>query len=157
MPDSTAFPLVRGNNNDYTLNFTQTMVGDVTLEGQRLTLAELVSSGRAGAMGSTYSFPMPAGAQARLQHNGVTYHVNTVPPGKAVAAKSEADKPFWIYNAASFAVIGTLLVMVHLIPEEELSMNMDEVWMQASQPGQSARPRLWLITAHISDLFFCFS
>ncbi|MCX4239219.1 FHA domain-containing protein, partial [Paraliomyxa miuraensis] len=99
LPDAAAFPLVRGNGSDYTLNFTQGMTGDVTLEGQTLSLADLVSSGRAGAMGSVYSFPMPAGAHVRLQHNGVTYHVNTVPPGKVIAAKSEADKPFWIYNA----------------------------------------------------------
>ncbi|MCX4242313.1 FHA domain-containing protein, partial [Paraliomyxa miuraensis] len=99
LPEQAAFPLVRGNGSDYTLNFTQGMAGDVTLEGQTLSLADLVSSGRAGAMGSVYSFPMPAGAHVRLQHNGVTYHVNTVPPGKVIAAKSEADKPFWIYNA----------------------------------------------------------
>jgi len=141
LPESAAFPLVRGSgNNDYTLNFTQDMVGDVTLDGQKLTLAELVASGRAGAMGSVYSFPMPANAHVRLQHNGVTYHVNTVPPGKTIAAKSEADKPFWIYNAASFAVIGTLLVMVHLIPEEELSMNMDELMAENRFVGYMNQP-----------------
>ena len=140
LPDSVAFPLVRGNNNDYALNFTQDMVGDVTLEGQKLSLADLVSSGRAGAMGSTYSFPLPAGAHCRLQHNGITYHVNTVPPGKVIAAKSETDKPFWIYNAASFAVIGTLLVMVHLIPEEELSMNMDELMAENRFVGYMNQP-----------------
>ncbi len=140
LPDSVAFPLVRGNNNDYALNFTQDMVGDVTLEGQKLTLADLVSSGRAGAMGSTYSFPLPAGAHCRLQHNGITYHVNTVPPGRVVAAKSEADKPFWIYNMASFAVIGTLLAMVHLIPEDELSMNMDELMAENRFVGYMNQP-----------------
>lgn len=140
LPETAAFPLVRGNHNDYTLNFTQDMVGDVTLDGQKLTLAELVGSGRAGAMGSVYSFPMPANAHVRLQHNGVTYHVNTVPPGKALATKSDADKPFWIYNAASFAVIGTLLVMVHLIPEEELSMNMDELMAENRFVGYMNQP-----------------
>jgi hypothetical protein len=57
----------------------------------------------------------------------MTFLVNAVPPGKAMAQKSEADKPFWIYNSASLAVIGTLLVMVHLIPEDELSMDMDDL------------------------------
>ena len=140
LPDSAAFPLVRANNNDYTLTFTQDMGGDVTLEGQKLTLAELVSSGRAGAMGSVYSFPLPTGAHCRVQHNGVTYHVNTVPPGKVIASKSEADKPFWIYNSASFAVIGTLLVMVHLIPEEELSMSMDELMAENRFVGYMKQP-----------------
>ena len=140
LPDSAAFPLVRSNNNDYTLNFTQDMTGDVTLEGQKLALSELVSSGRAGAMGSMYSFPLPMGAKCRLEHNGLTYHVNTVPPGKAIAGKSETDKPFWIYNAGSFAVLGTLLVMVHLIPEEELSMNMDELMAENRFVGYMNQP-----------------
>lgn len=140
LPDAAAFPLVRGNNNDYALNFTQEMAGDVTLEGQKLSLHDLVASGRAGSAGSAYSFPLPAGANCRVEHNGITYHVNTVPPGKVVAAKSEADKPFWIYNAASFAVIGTLLVMVHLIPEEELSMNMDELMADNRFVGYMNQP-----------------
>jgi hypothetical protein len=128
LPDATAFPLVRGGGaSDYTLNFTQQMTGDVTLEGQKLTLAELVQSGRASAMGSTYQFPLPPGAHCRVNHAGMTFLVNAVPPGKVLAQKSEADKPFWIYNSASLAVIGTLLVMVHLIPEDELSMDMDDL------------------------------
>jgi pSer/pThr/pTyr-binding forkhead associated (FHA) protein len=127
LSDAANFPLVRGGNHEYVLNFTQQMTGDVTLEGQKLTLAELVQSGRASAMGSTYQFPLPPGARCKVNHAGMTFLVNAVPPGKAMAQKSEADKPFWIYNSASLAVIGTLLVMVHLIPEDELSMDMDDL------------------------------
>lgn len=127
LPDSTAFPLVRGGTHgEATLNFAQGMSGDVTLDNQKLTLAELVSTGRAGSMGSGYAFPIPPGAHCRVNYNGLTFHVNSVPPGKAIATKSEADKPFWIYNAASFAVLGTLLVMTHLIPNDALDMSLDD-------------------------------
>jgi hypothetical protein len=140
LPDNAAFPLVRGSNHEYVLSFTGQMTGDVTLEGQKLTLAELVQSGRAAAMGSTYQFPLPPGAHCRVSHNGLTFHVNAVPPGKTIAQKSETDKPFWIYNSASLAVIGALLVMVHLIPEDELSMDMDELMAENRFVGYMNQP-----------------
>jgi len=141
LPDATAFPLVRGGGGgDYVLNFTQGMEGDVTLDGQKISLAELVSSGRAGAMGSSYSFPLPPGAHCRVDYGGMTFHVNAVPPGKALAKKSEADKPFWIYNAASLAVIGTLLVMTHLIPDDALDMDMDELMAENRFVGYMNQP-----------------
>jgi TonB family protein len=127
LPDGVAFPLVRGgDHHDYALQFTREMTGEVTLDGQRITLAELVSSGRAGAMGSSYSFPLPPGAHCRVQYGDLTFHVNSVAPGKVLATKSEADKPFWLYNAASLAVIGSMLVLVHLIPDDMLDMESDE-------------------------------
>ena len=141
LPESAAFPLVRGGTHgDATLNFTQDMTGDVTLDGQKLTLAELVSSGRAGASGSVYSFPLPPGAHCKVNYAGLTFHVNSVPPGKAIAAKSEADKPFWLYNAASLAVIGTLLVMTHLIPEDALDMSLDDQMAENRFVGYMNQP-----------------
>ena len=128
LPDPVAFPLVRGGDHqDYSLQFTREMQGEVTLEGQRITLAELVASGRAGSAGSAYSFPLPAGAHCRVQFGDLSFHVNSVAPGKVIATKSEADKPFWLYNSASLAVFGSLLVLVHLIPDDMLEMNMDDL------------------------------
>lgn len=128
LPDNVAFPLVRGgDHHDYALQFTREMQGEVTLDGQRITLAELVASGRAGSSGSAYTFPLPAGAHCRVQYGDVTFHINSVAPGRVIATKSEADKPFWLYNSASLAVIGSLLVLVHLIPDDMLEMNSDEL------------------------------
>jgi len=140
LPDSVAFPLVRGSEHEYLLNFTKEMTGDVTLDGQKLTLAELVSSGRAGAAGSSYSFPMPADARCKVQYNDLTFHVNSVLPGAAIAAKSETDKPFWIYNAASLGIIGTLLLLTHLIPDEALSMNLDDLMAENRFVGYMNQP-----------------
>ena len=140
LPDNVAFPLVRGSDHEFLLNFTRDMTGDVTLDGQRITLAELVSSGRAGAAGSSYSFPLPAGAHCRLRYNDLTFHVNSVAPGRVIAKKSEADKPFWIYNGASLAVIGTLLVLTHLIPDDALNMNLDEMMAENRFVGYMNQP-----------------
>jgi TonB family protein len=116
------------------------MTGDVTLDGQKLTLAELVSSGRAGSAGSAYAFPLPAGAHCRVTYDGLTFHVNSVPPGRLIAQKSEADKPFWLYNAASLAVIGTLLVMTHLIPDDALDMDLDDLLSENRFVGYMNQP-----------------
>jgi hypothetical protein len=140
LPDPVNFPLVRGTEHEATLNFTPEMTGDVTLEGQKLTLAELVASGRAGQAGSSYSFPLPAGAHCKVNHGGLTFHVNSVAPGRLIAQKSEADKPFWLYNAASLAVIGSLLVLTHLIPEEALDMSLDDLMAENRFVGYMNQP-----------------
>lgn len=140
LPDNVAFPLVRGGDHDYALQFTRDMVGEVTLDGQKISLAELVASGRAGSSGNAYTFPIPAGAHCRVQYGDLTFHVNSVAPGKVIANKSEADKPFWLYNAASLAVIGSLLVLVHLIPDDMLSMNEDETSAENRFVGYMNQP-----------------
>jgi TonB family protein len=128
LPDRVAFPLVRGGDRqDFALQFTREMQGDVTIDGHRSTLAELAASGRASAAGSTYSFPIPAGAHCRVEFGELSFHVNSVARGRIIATKSEADKPFWLYNSASLAVIGSLLMLVHLIPDDMLEMSTDDL------------------------------
>ncbi len=141
LPDGTAFPLVRGSDSgDSSLNFTAQMTGDVTLDGQKLSLQELVSSGRAAAMGSTYSFPIPAGAHCKVAHNGLVFHVNSVPPGKVIAQKSETDKPFWLYSAASLVVLGSLLVLAHLAMPAEDGMSLDDEMAENRFVGYMNQP-----------------
>jgi TonB family protein len=116
------------------------------VDGQRYGLDELVRAGQAAVSGSAYALPLPRGAQAHVEHGGVSYHVASVPSGRVIAKSTEADKPFWLYNAGSGAVLGTLLALVHLVPEDALAMNMDELvaenrfvgYMQ--QPDQEPEP-----------------
>jgi TonB family protein len=141
LPDEAAFPLVRGGS----LHFTQHMHGDVTLEGQTSSLGDLVSSGRAAATGSTYSLPIPVGARCRVQHGPLTFHVNQVAPGRVVARKSEVDKPFWLFSAASAVVLGSLLVLAHLAMPYATSMSLDDQLAEnrfvgyVSQPDESPK------------------
>ncbi len=140
LPDNVAFPLVRSNEHEFLVNFTKDMTGDCTIDGQKMSLQDLVSSGRAAAAGSSYSFALPNGASCRVKYNDITFHVNSVAPGKVIAAKSETDKPFWIYNGASLLVIGTLLVLTHLIPEDARSMNLDEMMAENRFVGYMNQP-----------------
>jgi hypothetical protein len=127
LPDGAAFPLVRGSDHEFALNFTQQMQGEVTFDGQSIPLGQLVSSGRAGSQGSSYTFPLPPGANCRVKYNDLTFFVNSVAPGAVIKGGSDTDKPFWFYNGASFAVIGSLLVLTHLIPNEAGELSLDEM------------------------------
>ncbi|MCB9715925.1 MAG: TonB family protein [Myxococcales bacterium] len=140
LPDGAAFPLVRQQGDDYVLSFTAGMSGRLSAGGQSMELHELVGSGRAANSGSAYAVVLPAGSQAEVEHAGVTYLVRSVARGKVVAGKSEADKPFWAYNAASFLVLGGLLGLMHLVPEDALSMSMDELTAENRYVGYINQP-----------------
>lgn len=140
LPDGEAFPLVSKHGDEYVLRFTPAMRGHVSVEGRRTGLDELVRAGQAGAAGSSFAMPLPRGARADIEHGGITYQVRSVAGGKAIARGNEADKPFWIYNAGSGAVLGTLLALVHLVPEEALSMNMDELVSENRFVGYMQQP-----------------
>ncbi|MEZ4380288.1 MAG: AgmX/PglI C-terminal domain-containing protein [Nannocystaceae bacterium] len=140
LPSPAGFPLVRGSDHDFTLNFTQGMTGEVTLDGQTVPLAQLVSSGRAAAAGSHYSFPLPPGASCRVGYNDITFYVNSVAPGAVVATSSESDKPFWFYNAGSLAVIGSMIFLSQLIPAEAQDLSMDELMEENRFVGYLNQP-----------------
>ncbi len=142
LPEGSAFPLVAKHGEDYVLRFTPQMRGHVTLNGERHELEALVRAGRVGTSGSAYALPLPRGAEAHVEHGSVTYRVASVTGGKAIAKRGETDKPFWIYNAASGAVLGGLLAAVHLIPEEALNMNMDELVAENRYVGYMQQPDL---------------
>lgn len=135
-----AFPLVRQQGDSYVLRFTPQMSGHVSVGNQRLGLEELVRSGHAVADGSSYAMSLPAGAKAHLEQDGISYQVSSVNRGKVVAKGNETDKPFWIYNAGSFAIIGGLLSLSQLVPEDALSMSMDDVTAENRYVGYMNQP-----------------
>jgi len=115
LPTPAEFPLVAANAGGETcVQFAPGMEGQVTVEGQCYSLRELVTSGQAVANGSAFAFPLPTGARCRIKHEDVTFHVNGVKPGKVVAGRGDADKSFWMYNAASLIGLGTLLGLAQL-------------------------------------------
>lgn len=127
LPDGDGFELVRQQGDDYVLSFTAGMRGRLSTASGSVELGELVRSGQAASQGTAHAVTLPPGSRAEVEHAGVRYLVSSVARGRVVAGKGEADKPFWVYNAASFAVIGSLLALVHLVPEDALSMSVDEL------------------------------
>ncbi len=126
LPSRERFPLVEDEDGELTLSFTADMDGEVHYDGEQLSLDSLVKSGRARARGDRFSFALPAGANCRLAHDGVNFFVNSVAPGARLARKGETDKPFWLYNGGSLAVLGGLILFGQMIPEDVGAMSLDE-------------------------------
>lgn len=137
---SDTFGLVDSGAGGHILNFTPSMVGEVTVGQESISLAELAASGHAAGNGSAYAYALPAGARCRLEHGEVTYFINEVAAGKRIASKGEADKPFWAYNAASLAALGGLLIMTQLIPNESMAMDLDTNEMTSRYVGYMTQP-----------------
>jgi hypothetical protein len=76
--------------------------------------------------GGIYSVPLAPGAQARVRHGALTFFIHSVAPGVVTARKSEIDKPFWVTNGGAFAVLGSLLMLTHLIPSEAGALSVQE-------------------------------
>jgi TonB family protein len=126
LPDPVAFPLVRTSNGEFTLNFTQSMTGEIKLDGQTLDLQTLVSTGRAGSAGAYYSFPLPRGVQGKVTYESITFQINTVNPGAVVAGRGDTDWPFWAYVGGT-AVIGfAFYFLMRSIPDQLLSITMED-------------------------------
>lgn len=126
LPDPVAFPLVRTSGGEFTLNFTQGMTGEVTLDGQTIDLQTLVSTGRAGSAGSYYSFPLPRGVQGKVNYESVSFHINTVNPGAVVAGRGDTDWPFFAYVGGT-AVIGfAFYFLMRSIPDQLLAITMED-------------------------------
>lgn len=127
LPDPSGFPLVASNDaGDTRVCFTPQMQGLVVVGGQQYTLEQLVASGQAIQQGAAFSFPLPKAARCRIQHGDITFHVNAVKPGKVVAGRGDADKSFWLYNAASLVGLGTLLGLAQLAMPPEGDYAIDD-------------------------------
>jgi len=126
LPDAVAFPLVRSSGGEFTLNFTKGMTGEVTLDGQTISLQELVSSGRAGGAGSYHTFPLPRGVQGKINYEDVTFHINTVNPGAIVAGRGDVDWPFWAYVGGTAVIAVTFYLLMRSIPDDLLAISMDD-------------------------------
>jgi TonB family protein len=127
LPDPESFSLVSGDDHEATLGFTPEMTGFVTLGGQQRTLVELVASGEAHWMGSSYAFALPPDAVCVVDHGCVTFRVRSVAPGRLLGQELQVDKPFWLHNVASLVVLGSLLVLTHFVPGTAFDMGLDDL------------------------------
>ncbi len=139
LPSGESFPLVQGDG-EYALQFTEDMMGELTFEGTSTTLAALISSGRATRVGAAYSVPLAPGAQARVRHGALTFFIHSVAPGVVMARKSEIDKPFWVTNGGAFAVLGSMLLLTHLIPNQAGALSVAEDDQNNRFVGYLAQP-----------------
>jgi TonB family protein len=142
LPDSAAFPLVVGAPESPVVMFTRSMAGEATIDGRATSLAELASSGRAVAQGDTFALPLPDGASCRVDHGALSFSIRQVAAARAPARRGAADRPFWIANAATLSVVGSLTVLAHMVPEDALAMGLEEQIAENRFVGYMSQPDL---------------
>jgi hypothetical protein len=143
LPDAAAFPIVRTVDGQQVLSFASSMEGEVAFSGHRESLQALARDGRARATGGgAFELPIPRGARCRLQLGEATFLVSSVAPGRAIASRAEADKPFWAYTGGTLAVVGGLLALSQMIPSDELGMDLDDLAASNRFVGYIQQPDL---------------
>lgn len=75
-----SFQLFELDKDAYTLNFTATMEGEVFVEGRKISLKELATSGKAQKRGDSYSLPLSDAAKGRVALGEVSLLFQFVTP-----------------------------------------------------------------------------
>lgn len=137
---ASAFTLVRRGDDGIALRFTDAMEGEIVVDGNRIDLREASATGRARFDGDAYEVPLGAGAQARVAFGEHAFHVRAVPPGRVLAGRREADKPFWIANGGSLAAIGSFIILTQLVPNDAIDFGFDESSLDNRYVGYLHQP-----------------
>jgi hypothetical protein len=123
-----AFPLVRSTGTDYEMLFTQQMSGDVTINGQTMSLQQLAGSGQAhqsGAVGGAMAWAIPNGARAKIDLGSNTFLVSSVPAPRRYPTPFNVNWGQQSYTAATALVVGLFLGMIYSIPPDPKSLSLD--------------------------------
>ncbi|MDX2092243.1 MAG: AgmX/PglI C-terminal domain-containing protein [Kofleriaceae bacterium] len=113
---AASFPLVAPHGDDFQFNFANGMEGEMVVNGQTTSLAELAAQGR------TSISPIPPGAKIRVRAGKTTFLVSAVPqPRRHVMPLFAAlESRVAAYFAGSLAVhLGFWLVLEQIPPEDE--------------------------------------
>ncbi|MEZ4381205.1 MAG: TonB family protein [Nannocystaceae bacterium] len=147
LPTAAGFPLIEAlADGGHALNFTAAMAGAITRGGETTSLAELVRTGRVAAEGPRYRVPLAGDASCRITCGDVTFFINAVAPGRVVATAATRDRSFWLYNAGSLTVLGSMIALSQLIPATAQGLEIEEHAASSrfvgflSQPDRSADP-----------------
>jgi len=114
------FPLVAPHGDDFAFQFAHGMEGEMVVNGQSTTLADLAAQGR------TTISPIPSGAKIRVRVGRTTFLVSSVPrPRRHAAPLLSFDTPFMISLGGTAAAFGILLLLLFQVPVEDSAANGD--------------------------------
>ena len=123
---SPDFPLVAPHGDDFAFHFAHGMDGEMMLNGQSTSLAELASQGR------TSISPIPPGAKIRARVGKTTFLVSAVPQPRRQAAAlfASLESRVFAYFGGSFAVHMGFWLILQQIPVEDSGVNVDLASME---------------------------
>ncbi|MBP6627940.1 MAG: AgmX/PglI C-terminal domain-containing protein [Kofleriaceae bacterium] len=125
-----SFPLVAPIGDDFVFNFTQGMDGDLVVDGQSTSLADLAAQGRARPSSTApggMEVPIPAKARIRVRAGKATFLINSVnkPRRQAVPLFAMAQSSVMAYFAGSAAVHLGLWALLRTVSPDPDAANLD--------------------------------
>jgi TonB family protein len=123
-----SFPLVHSTGTDFELLFTNQMSGDITVDGQTISLAQLAQSGRAHAsseVAGAYAWAIPNNARAKIDLAQNTFLISSVPPPRHYETPIQIDWGTQAYTGATGLAVLLFLFMVYSIPPDPKSLSLD--------------------------------
>jgi pSer/pThr/pTyr-binding forkhead associated (FHA) protein len=118
---SPEFSLVSPHGDDFAFNFVPGMEGEMVVNGQSTSLAELASQGR------TTISPIPANAKIRVRTGKTTFLVSSVPRPKrhAMPLFAALESKVLMYFAGSLTVHMGFWLLLQQVPVEDSGLNVD--------------------------------
>jgi hypothetical protein len=115
------FPLVAPQGDDFAFNFGHGMDGEMVVNGQSTSLAELAQQGR------TSISPIPSGAKIRVRAGKTTFLVSSVPRPRrhAMPLFAALESRVLAYFAGSLTVHMGFWLLLQQIPVEDSGTNID--------------------------------
>ena len=135
---ASAFTLVRRGDHGIALRYTDAMHGEVIVDGQHFDLRDAKS--RAHFDGEAHELPLAVGSHAKVGIGEHLFHVRAVAPGRVLAGRQEADKPFWIASGGALAAIGSMILLTQLIPAEANQFSFDDLMTDPAYVGYVQQP-----------------
>lgn len=122
------FPLVRSNGTDYEFLFTNSMSGELTVNGKTTSLAELRTSasvqpatGIAGAM----SLVIPEGARVSVDHESCSFLIRSVARPRHYPTPLRFDWRAQTYTGAVLLGAASMLGLMFAVPPDPRSLALD--------------------------------
>jgi TonB family protein len=108
----------------------QGATGEVAIGNDRMSLNDLVASGRAqpsSELAGAYQYPLPPGAMARVSYRGLTFVVRPVNAGKAVGMGQGGGINYkqQLWTILSFAIHALFLLMMYFMPPGGSALSLD--------------------------------
>jgi hypothetical protein len=125
-----AFPLVAPSGDDFVCNFAAGMEGELTVEGQSTSLAELQGQGRArpsSEVPGALELSMPASGRVRIRVGQTNFLLSAVPRPRRFPVPFLANVETAVlghFGGAAVVILG-FMALLHSIPPDPKSLSLD--------------------------------
>lgn len=120
------FPLVRSTGSEYEFLFTESMEGELTLNGKSTSLRELRSQARpAAGVEGALAISIPDGAKLSVNHQSCSFLVRSVPRPRRYPVPLRVDWRTQSYTAAVLAGAATMMAVMFAVPPDPRSLALD--------------------------------